>query len=320
MTWNILVSAPYMQPVFDEYRSMLDELEEPVEAIFPPVNERLSEEELLGLVGDIDGVICGDDAFTERVMREAPRLKVISKWGTGIDSIDQEAAGRLGIAVCNTEDAFTHPVADSVLGYMLCFARQLPWMDRDIRSNRWEKKQGFALREATLGIIGLGNVGRAVAQRAAAFGMRILGHDIAEIPQSLLEGAGVQMVGKQELLTSSDFVTLNCDLNPTSHHIIGQAELERMRPTAYLINTARGPLVDEPALVQALEDGQIAGAAMDVFEAEPLPENSRLRQLDNCLMAPHNANSSPEAYERVHVNTIRNLILHLQSSRSQVNE
>lgn len=312
MTFKILISAPYMQPVFDEYRNMLGELEGTVEAVMPPVNERLSEEELLDWIGDIDGVICGDDAFTERVMRKAPQLKVISKWGTGIDSIDQEAAGRLGIAVCNTQDAFTHPVADSVLGYMLCFARQLPWMDRNIRNNRWEKTQGFSLREATLGIIGMGNVGRAVAQRAAAFGMQILGHDISDIPKKFLGDTGVQMVDKQDLLASSDFVTLHCDLNPTSHHIISRDDLTRMRETAYLINTARGSLVEESALVWALKESQIAGAALDVFEIEPLPDSSGLRQFDNCLLAPHNANSSPEAYQRVHVSTIRNLLTVLQ--------
>lgn len=318
MSWKILVSAPYMQPVFNEYRSMLEELDGQVETILPPVNERLSEGELLQLIGDIDGVICGDDAFSDRVLSEAHRLKVISKWGTGIDSIDQESARRRGITVCNTEDAFTHPVADSVLGYMLSFARGIPWMDQAIKNNRWEKTQGFSLREATLGIIGLGNVGRAVAQRAAAFGMHILGHDTAEIPSTLLEANGVQLVSKQEVLASSDFVTLHCDLNPSSHHIISGSELQQMKSTAYLINTARGPLIDEPALIRALEERYIAGAAMDVFEIEPLPRGSGLRRLNNCLMAPHNANSSPEAYQKVHENTIRNLVLNLKSCSPQV--
>ena len=318
MTWKVLVSAPYMQPVFDQYRSMLESLGDSVEAVLPPVNERLSEGELLAWIGDIDGAICGDDAFTERVMLAAPKLKVISKWGTGIDSIDREAARRLGIAVCNTPDAFTFPVADSVLGYMLCFARQIPWMDRDIRLGRWEKASGFALREATLGIIGVGNVGRAVAHRAAAFGMKLLGNDIAEVPHSILAETGIQLVSKEELLASSDFVSLNCDLNPTSHHIIGVAQLDLMQATSYLINTARGPLVDEKALTRALEDGQIGGAALDVFEIEPLPADSPLRKLNNCLLAPHNANSSPEAYQRVHENTIRNLLDHLRAGRQQL--
>ena len=317
MTWKILVSAPYMQPVIDQYREILEEPGVPVELVIPPVRERLSQNELLEWINDIDGVICGDDEFTEDVMRAAPKLKVISKWGTGIDSIDQEAAARLGIAVCNTTDAFTHPVADSVLGYMLCFSRQLPWMDQEIRRGRWGKSPGFSLRESTLGVIGVGHVGQAVIRRAISFGTRVIGYDIATVPPSFISDTGLEMVSKEELLLQSDFVTLNCDLNRSTHHIIGAAELELMKTTAYLINTARGPLVHEEALVEALRSGQIAGAALDVFEVEPLPEGSGLRKLENCLMAPHNANSSPEAYLKVHENTINNLLRVLQPTRAQ---
>ena len=311
MTWKILVSAPYMQPVIQEFVPLLRE--NGAEVILPPVRERLSEEELLQWISDIDGVMCGDDAFSERVMRAAPRLKVISKWGTGIDSIDKEAAQRLGIAVCNTPDAFTQPVADTVLGYMLCFARGIPWMDRDVRAGRWQKIPGFSLREATLGVIGVGNVGKAVARRAAAFGMRVLGNDIVPIPEGFVTETGLRLTDKGKLLEESDFVSLNCDLNPTSQHIIGEWELSLMKPTSYVINTARGPLIEERALVKALERGSIAGAALDVFEVEPLPVDSGLRRLDNCLLAPHNANASPDAYRKVHENTIRNLLDQLQA-------
>lgn len=314
MSWKILVSAPYMQPVIGQYRKMLDESGVQIELVIPPVQERLSQAELLRWINEIDGVICGDDEFTEDVMKAAPNLKVISKWGTGIDSIDQEAASRLGITVCNTTDAFTHPVADSVLGYMLSFSRQLPWMDREIKAGRWVKSSGFSLRESTLGVIGVGNVGRAVIRRAISFGTRVIGHDTAEVSPSFLHETGVEMVGKEELLSQSDFVTLNCDLNSSTRYIIGVAELEIMKKTAYLINTARGPLINEQALVVALQNRQIAGAALDVFEIEPLPDDSKLRNLENCLLAPHNANSSPEAYLKVHENTIKNLLQVLQHS------
>ena len=317
MAWKILVSAPYMQPVIEHYRHLLEEADPGVEVVVPQVKERLSEDELLRLTGDIDGVICGDDVFTERVMRNAPHLKVISKWGTGIDSIDQDAAARLGIVVCNTADAFTQAVADSVLGYMLCFARKLPWMDRDVRSGQWVKPPAFTLGEATLGIIGIGNIGRAIVRRAVGFGMRILGNDVAPVSAEFQVETGLEIVSKEELVSRSDFISLNCDLNPTSHHIVGEAELAAMKTGAYLINAARGPLVDEAALVSALRSGSIAGAALDVFEIEPLPEDSGLRSLDNCLLAPHNANSSPEAYQRVYENTIRNLLRNLKPTASQ---
>ena len=312
MRWRVLVSAPYMLPVLSEYHSIFEEND--VEVIAASVRERLSEAELLPLVGDVDGAICGDDRFTERVLRAAPRLRVISKWGTGIDSIDLQAAGRLGIRVCNTPGAFTDPVADTVMGYILAFARQLHWMDQDIRAGRWQKPLCVSLQERVLGVVGVGNIGVAVARRAVAFGMHVLGNDIVEIPASFLADTGLKVVSLDQLLAETDFVSLNCDLNPTSYHLIGQRELALMKPTAYLINTSRGPVVDEQALVHALQERQIAGAALDVFEEEPLPPDSPLRALDNCLLAPHNANSSPQAWRRVHESTIHNLLKGLRDS------
>ena len=316
MTWKLLVSAPYMQPVIEDYRSIFEEND--IETVVPPVRERLTEAELLEWIGDIDGIISGDDQFTERVLRSAPKLKVISKWGTGIDSIDQDAARRFGIAVRNTPNAFTNPVADTVLGYILCFARQLPWMDRDIREGRWEKWTCPALCERTLGVIGAGNVGKAIIRRAVAFGMQVLGNDIVEIPRSFVEETSIEVVSKDQLLTQADFISLNCDLNPTSYHVVGDRELSMMKPTAYLINTARGPLIDEDALVMALKRGRVAGAALDVYEMEPLSEGSELRAMDNCLLAPHNANSSPEAWRRVHESTIKNLLEELKKREGEV--
>ena len=309
--WNVLVSAPYMLPVLDEYRGTLEE--HGARVVIADVNERLSEDELLPLVPDVHGVICGDDQFTERVLRAAPKLKVISKWGTGIDSIDLDAAKTMGIRVCNTPGAFTDPVADTVMGYTLSFARRISWLDSSIRAGRWEKQPGVALRECVLGIVGLGNIGKAVAQRAAAFGMGLVGTDILDVPGPFLEVTGLQVLPLDELLSDSDFVSLNCTLNSTSYHLIGDRELGLMKNTAYLINTCRGPVVDETALVRALQERRIAGAALDVYEDEPLLPDSPLRTLDNCLLAPHNANSSPSAWKRVHENTIRNLLQVLQS-------
>jgi D-3-phosphoglycerate dehydrogenase / 2-oxoglutarate reductase len=306
MTWKVLVSAPYFLPVMETYRQHL--AEEGVELIGARVNERLSEDELLEVIKDIDGIICGDDRITKRVLAAAPRLKVISKWGTGIDSIDAEAAGRQGIPVYRTRNAFSEPVADSVLGYMLTFARKQPWLDREIRQGRWGKPRLMALGECALGVVGVGDCGKAVVRRAVSFGMRILGNDIVELPDDFVSATGLEVVSLEKLLATADFVSLNTDLNATSYHLIGKAQLELMKADAYLINTSRGPVVEEPALIEALQQGRIAGAALDVFETEPLPVNSPLRTLDNCLLAPHTANSSPKAWERVHENTVRNLL------------
>jgi len=308
--YKILLSAPYMIPVIDRYRSLFEQ--SGVEVIVAQVVERLSEEDLMRYVGEIDGVICGDDQFTEQVLEAAsPRLKVISKWGTGIDSIDNEAAVRLDIKICNTPAAFTDPVADTVMGYILAFARRGPWLDREMKAVRWEKLPGRSLNECTLGVVGVGNIGKAVLDRAQVFGMRLMGNDIIEINQDFVTRVGVEMTSLHELLSQIDFVSLNCDLNPTSHHLINRETLGFMKPGAVLINTSRGQVVDEVALIEVLQAGNLAGAALDVFEDEPLPPDSPLLVMDNVMLAPHNANSSPRAWEHVHWNTVRNLFLGL---------
>jgi D-3-phosphoglycerate dehydrogenase len=310
MSPKILLSSPYMLPVYDRFRPIFESAR--IEVVLAPVEERLSEAELLPYAGQVDGVICGDDRFSAHVLEAfAPRLKVISKWGTGIDSIDGETAARLGVRVCNTPGAFTEAVADSVLAYVLAFARRLAWMDRALKAGRWEKLPGRALHECTLGVVGVGTIGRQVLRRAKAFGMQLLGNDIVSIDPAFVDEVDVQMTTLPNLLSRADFVSLNCDLNPTSRHLANRQTLGMMRPEAVLINTARGSVVDEVALVEALREGRIAGAAMDVFEDEPLPPDSPLLSMDNVLLAPHNANSSPAAWERVHWNTLRNLFVGL---------
>jgi len=173
----------------------------------------------------------------------------------------------------------------------------------------------LSLRESTLGIIGVGNVGKAVVRRARCFGMRIMGNDLVKMPSDFIRQTGIQMVEKEVLLKDSDFVSVNCDLNPTSYHLLGDREFALMKGGAYVVNTARGPIVEEKALVKALQERKIAGAALDVFENEPVPADSPLLSMDNVLLAPHNANSSPEAWEKVHHNTIANLLNGLRSGR-----
>jgi len=296
-----------MFPLLDRFRPVFEKYG--IDLLLPEVHERLEEAELLHYAGQFDGAICGDDGYTARVLEAcAPRLKVISKWGTGIDSIDSQAAARLGVKVCRTPNAFTLPVADTVLGYILAFARRQPWMDRAVKTGEWDKLPGRSLSECTLGVVGVGTIGKAVIRRARAFGMKILGTDIVDIDHVFLAETGLEMTTLESLLSNSDFVSLNCDLNPTSYHLINERTLGLMKPAAILINTARGAVVDEPALITALYEGTICGAALDVFEAEPLPAESPLRQMNNVMLAPHNANSSPAAWERVHWNTIRNLV------------
>ena len=303
---TLLISAPYMLPVLDRFKPVFARAGN--QLIVPDVKERMEEADLMEYAGQFDGAICGDDRFTARVLEAcSPRLKVISKWGTGIDSIDSAAASRLGIKVMRTPNAFTTPVADSIMGYMLAFARRQPWMDKDMKATKWEKLSGRALSECTLGVIGVGNIGKAVTRRARAFGMHVLGNDIIEIDHVFIAESGIEMTDLQFLLSNSDFIAITCDLNPTSRHLINAERLAGTKPEAILINTSRGPIVDEKALVETLQAKRLAGAALDVFEVEPLPLDSPLLKMDNVLLAPHNSNSSPAAWDRVHWNTIRNL-------------
>lgn len=314
---TILLSNPYFlshierfQPVFEHYH---------LELIIPKVQERLSEDELLAYAGQFDGVICGDDRFTERVLRECkPRLKVISKWGTGIDSIDRSMCNQLSIQVCNTPNAFTQPVADTVMGYILAFARNLYQMDHAMKSRQWKKISMRSLNECALGVVGVGTIGKAVLRRAQAFGMKLIGNDIVSIPPDFLLENAVEMTSLADLLQRADFISLNCDLNPTSYHLINSDTLNNTNPKAVLINTSRGTVVDEKALITALKARRLAGAALDVFEVEPLPLDSPLLEMDNVLIAPHNSNSSPAAWERVHWNTIQNLLEGLQISSADL--
>ncbi|MBV6402722.1 MAG: Hydroxypyruvate reductase [Anaerolineales bacterium] len=307
MKYTVLFTAPYMIPFVDRFKPVFDKYN--IELIVPDVRERMEEEDLLKFAGQFDGAICGDDRYTARVIEAcAPRLKVISKWGTGIDSLDASACLSHSVKIGRTPNAFTTPVADTVLGYMLAFARRQPWMDAEMKRGKWEKIPGKSLSECALGVIGVGNIGKAVIRRAKAFGMKVYGNDIVDVDHVFITETGIEMTTLQFLLSNSDFVSINCDLNPTSRHLMNADAFALMKPTAVLINAARGPIVEEGALVEALQSKRLAGAALDVFEVEPLPLDSPLMKMDNVMLAPHNSNSSPAAWERVHWNTIKNLV------------
>ncbi len=316
MKWKVLISAPYMHMEIDKLSHIFEENDIDIDLL--PVKERLSETDLLPIIEKYDGIICGDDSFTKKVLQKAKKLKVIVKWGTGIDSIDQEAAKHLGIPVYNTPNAFSEPVSDTVMGFVLSFARNIFRSDQMMKSGGWEKIRCYSLSEQTIGIIGIGNIGRVVAYKANAFGMQIYGTDIKEIPEEITKSLNITMVDKETLLRESDYVSLNCTLNETSYHLISKPQLRFMKNTAILINTARGNIVNEPDLIKALENKIIAGAALDVFEVEPLPQDSLLRRFENCLLLSHNANSSPLYWQKVHKNSIKNLIKELNSVKGRL--
>lgn len=305
----VLITAPRAVEAIDRYRAAL--LPAGCELRIEPVAARLEAAQLLPLVGDIEAIVCGDDCLTAEVIAAAPRLRVIAKWGTGIDAIDVAAATSRGIRVCNTPGAFSEPLADTVLGYLLLFSRQLDVMNQEVRAGDWQRRQQRALGECTLGIVGFGHSGRAVARRAGACDMRILASSLEPLGGAEQTRFGVTSVTLDALLAESDFVTLHVDLRPENYRLIDDRRLRQMKPGAFLVNTARGALVDEAALADALASGRLGGAALDVFVDEPLPSDSRLRSLPNVYLAPHNANASIAAAERVHTDTIRNVLLAL---------
>jgi D-3-phosphoglycerate dehydrogenase len=306
MKYRVLISCRQLQETIDDYRSLFEE--RGIEIELPAVVQQLTEKQLLDIIERFDGVIAGDDHFTANVLAKAKRLKVISKWGIGVDAIDQEAAARLGIRVCNTPNAFAEEVADVVLGYMILLSRRLHEVHQAVRSGDWKKARGVSLRGKTLGVIGVGSIGRAVVRRADVVGMTCVGHDSAPVPAAFAEPGKVRMVGLDDLLGAADFISLNCTLAPSNYHMLGEREFARMKAGVYLINTSRGKLIDERALAQAIRQRKVAGAALDVFEEEPLPWSSPLRDLDECILGSHNASNTMEAVKRVNDLAIRNLL------------
>lgn len=276
------------------------------EPVWATVHQYLSEEECLAYAGQIDGWLAGDDRISETVLKGfLPRLRGIAKWGTGIDSIDLAAAKRLGVPVMNTPGAFADAVSEVALGYMLMLSRHLASVDRQVRDGLWPKPVGFGLAGRVLGMIGFGAIGQGIAVRAQACKMDVIAYDplMAHIGMH----NGVRFVALDNLLSASDIVCLACNLTPDNVHLVGAEELKAMKTSAVLVNVARGPLVDESALIEALQTGQIAGAGLDVYESEPVPAGSPLLEMDNVVLGSHNANNLLSAVEYVHANTMKNI-------------
>lgn len=257
-----------------------------LETVYNIWHGKRDEDELIGILEGIDGAIVSIDPFTAKVLGTTDRLRVISRTGVGYDSIDVAAATRKWIAVCTTPGTNNLAVAEFAFALLLACSRKLPENLAEVRAGRWTRHQGLDLMGATLGIVGLGSIGKEVARRARAFGMRVLAFDPARDEAFAAEHA-VSYTSLEELLRASDFVSLHLFLDASTRHLISAERLGLMKPSAYLINTSRGGVVDQEALAQALAEKRIAGAALDVFETEPLQDDSPLRKLDNVYLAPH---------------------------------
>ena len=278
------------------------------------VPRRLTAEELIPLVRDVAGIIAGTDQFTAEVIAAAGKLRVISRWGIGVDAVDVAAATRHGVVVTNTPRLTADAVADLTFGLMIALARRLIEADALVRRGEWVEMGGVNVWRKCLGIIGFGAIGQAVARRARGFDMRVLVYDVCR-DEVTASGLAADYVPLDELLREADFVTLHASLTDQSRGMIAEREIGLMKPSAYLINTARGALVGENALVAALQEKRIAGAAIDAYWEEPPPKGHPLMRLDNCVLTPHSGFNTIETVRQVNRLAARNLLDVLEGRR-----
>jgi len=276
-----------------------------VEFLLNPHGRKLSGAELVELAAEADGLIAGTESLSQDVIAQLKKLKVISRCGVGLDNVDLQAAARAGIKVLNTPDGPTDPVVELTMGLILSALRFISLSDASIRKGVWQKPMGGLLRTRTVGIIGFGRIGRRLAAVLLAFGAKVVAHDIAAVPAV----EGVEFMSLADLLARADIVTLHVPSSKKGHLIDKQAIL-KMRSGAFLVNAARGGLVDEVALYDALQSGKLAGAAVDTFENEPY--RGKLTELDNVVLTPHIGSYAREARINMEIQAAKNLLKGLE--------
>ena len=273
--------------------------------------QQLEEADLLPILRGYDAILAGDDHMTRAVLESAPRLKVISKWGIGVDAIDLDAAEELGIAVFNTPGVFGEELADYAMGYIHMLARKQHIVNDRVKAGAWYKVRGTSLVGKALGIVGLGSSGRALVKRGVASGMRVIGCDI--IPVGVVSGC--EVLDLDEVLSESDIVSLHLPATPETRHLIDSATIAKTKPGVWIVNTSRGSLIDEAALLEALGSGSIGAAALDVFESEPIAPDNPLLASEDVIVGSHNGSNTAEATERTTWRAIDNLLDGLGVSR-----
>lgn len=281
--------------------------------IMNPYNRILTEEEMIREIEDVDGVIIGVDPLNRNVLEKAKKLKAISKYGVGTDNIDTAYASELGIPVTRTVGANTNAVADYAVALMLNVAREVSLIDKECRKLNWSKITTVEVWGKTLGLIGLGSIGKGVAKRVSGFNMKVLAYDVYQ-DEEYARKNNIEYVSLEKLLKESDFISLHLPLIEETKNLISYKEFEMMKEKAIIINTARGGIIDEEALLWALKNKKIWGAGIDVFEQEP-PKNKELLELDNIIIGSHCAASTYEAVDNMGIMAAQNLIKSMESQQ-----
>ena len=276
----------------------------------PAMTQTLSEQELVELVPLFDGWIIGDDPATRSVFEAGRqgRLKAAVKWGIGVDNVDIDACETLGIPITNTPGMFGAEVADLAIGYLIALARELFPIDRGVRAGKWPKNRGVSLAGRTVGVVGFGDIGQCTASRAVAHGLTVITWDPAK---KNVNERNVTLKTWPDGVEQCDFLVLTCALNAHNRHMVDASVFEYAKKGLRLVNVARGPLVDEQALVDALRSGKLHSAALDVFEEEPLPIGSYLREHPLCVLGSHNASNTVDAVRRTNALAIEKLLAYL---------
>jgi D-3-phosphoglycerate dehydrogenase len=307
MTARIAITCLQMQNDLHRHRDRLEAAG--YELVVPTlVGQRFETDDLITVAAGCVGLIAGDDDLGRRSLEGLPDLKVLIRWGIGTDSVDFDAAADCGIVVRNTPGVFGEEVADSAFGYVLNLARGHHSIDAAVRRGEWIKVEGVSLHDEVLGVVGAGSIGSAVMRRGIGFGMRVLVYD-PFLTEAL--PAGVEQVNLPQLLTESRFVVLTAPATPDTRGMINATTLAQMRPEAYLVNVGRGELVVERDLVAALRNGGLAGAGLDVFQVEPLPVDSALREL-NVVLGSHNGSNTRQGVERASERAVSILLEELE--------
>lgn len=309
---KILVTTRSFRKVPGRHQQILEEAG--YEIVNSPLDRPLEAEELAELMPGVVGAILGVDFVTAEVFEQAKELRVISRFGVGVDRVDLVSATAHGVVVTTTPGVNSAAVAELTLGLVLALARHISYFDRALRQENWTVTPGTELGGQTLGLIGMGKIGREVARRAAAFDMKILYHDPLVMPDEFILRVGAQSSSLEEVLSNSDVISLHLPLIESTRNLIDWEALRRMKPSALLINTARGGLVDEQALYEALKTGQLAGAAFDVFSKEPSVGNPLL-ELENFIATPHCGSATSQTTLRMGLMASENALAVLRGER-----